>query len=424
MTGLRAAERSGRRLAVALAGAALLLPGLLSAWEFDVSGSLRQGVLAHGSVFSSDDTLPGGPALPGAGGVSETRLRPGLRAVTDLVALELAVEGLFVFATNDAAGREGASLLGNPAVLQPHDPLGWQHVDEADLQISSRVERLWGRFRLGPLDLDLGRQAVGFGASRFVGVLDVVTPFAPGALDATYRPGVDAVRLRAYPGARSEIEAIAAWAEPVTTGVLLVRGRLSFGRADLEWVGGRFRARNFGGLGWEVDTGPFLLWGEAGLFQRHEPHRAGWQRAAFTGVVGGDAMLPARMLAGLGLYYSDFGARRPAELLVVSRDRPFLEGWMFLRSAGYALITFGREWTPLTRSDLIGLINLADGSTLWQPRVSINVADNADLAAYAWIPTGARPELLAVGPVPVGVRTRSEFGLVPFGGGLYARWFF
>jgi hypothetical protein len=76
-------------------------------------------------------------------------------------------------------------------------------------------------------------------------------------------------------------------------------------------------------------------------------------------------------------------------------------------------------------ASLAGLVSLTDGSTLWQPRLTVSVSDNADLAAYAWISSGPSPVVtLAAADPPVRLRFRSEFGAVPDGGGLYARWFF
>ena len=69
--------------------------------------------------------------------------------------------------------------------------------------------------------------------------------------------------------------------------------------------------------------------------------------------------------------------------------------------------------------DIAGLINLVDNSTLWQPRLTISTGDNTDLAFYGWIGLGEKPEAQGLTAQP-----RSEFGMIPDGGGLYARWFF
>jgi len=108
--------------------------------------------------------------------------------------------------------------------------------------------------------------------------------------------------------------------------------------------------------------------------------------------------------------------RHPEDLAYVYKDAPFREGWAFLESAGYGLLTVHRRLHPLVESDLAGIFNLVDGSTLWQPRLTVSVGDNADMTFYGWLGTGAKNTY--------GYTMRSEFGSMPDGGGFYARWFF
>lgn len=79
------------------------------------------------------------------------------------------------------------------------------------------------------------------------------------------------------------------------------------------------------------------------------------------------------------------------------------------------------------QGSVAGMISAIDGSSLWQPRLVVSVADNADLTLFGWISAGPRPTLAlrTVGGLPApSLDMPSEFGAVPDGGGLYARWFF
>jgi hypothetical protein len=419
---------------LALGAALAVAPGAAGAWSFEPGGSLRHSLLAVSAPLQVDVPPLLAPLVPAgldeAGALSETRLRPTLRAATAVVEFELAVEGTLSTGSGGVAllGAGGASsLLGGTRTPYADDPLAWTHIEDTGLQAATRIERLVARVALGPLDLAVGRQPVGLGTSHFISVLDVVAPFAPGALDATFRPGVDAARLRSNLGMHGEAELITVAADPLTEGTVLGRIRVLAGPVDFELLGGRFGARNFGGLGWEGEAGPVGLWGEAALFERNEPRRAGPSRVAMAVVAGLDVRLPGRVDLGLGGHYSDFGARRPADLAVVAADRPFREGWVFLAGAGHGLVTLARELHPLVQGSVAGLISLIDGSTLWQPRLTVSVADNADLTLFGWISAGPRPSLglAAAGGLPsLALHQPSEFGAVPDGGGLYARWFF
>jgi hypothetical protein len=356
--------------------------------------------------------------------MTETRLRAWLSQSWEDIKLTGAVE---IQSGVSSVGTGGLGLIGGsetPSQSRPFEivDLSWDQAAPSASTTRARVERLDVAWTMGAVDFDLGRQPVSLGTSHFVGVLDVLAPFAPGAMDASYKPGIDALRTRTALGDTGEAELILAGRDPWNQGGSLARLRTSLSGMDVELLGGRFRNRTFGGLGWEGELGPAGVWGEVALFQRRpdvEQIRAGWSRAAFSGVVGADFNLPFDTCGGTALMYQDFGARRPEDLDSVYTDAPFREGWAFLGSAGYGVVTASKQLHPLVNGSLAGLINLVDGSTLWQPRLTFSISDNSDLGAYAWVGMGAPPRVEGQSSV-----LRSEFGIVPTGVGFYARWFF
>lgn len=356
---------------------------------------------------------------------SETRIRPWLSAGGEKFGMNLAVETRIAFFSSraQALGRTsgGGTLLGAAGSIERMD-LAWEHTDKPDKFIRTRVERMDLTWTLGRADFDLGRQPVSLGTSHFVGVLDVLAPFAPGDLDSTYKPGIDAVRVRTGLGDTGEAEVIAAANNPWRDGAAIGRLRYAVKGMDFEAVSGRLRQRTFGGIGWEGDAGKFAVWGEAALFERkkgREPVRGALDDAAFSGVAGVERFIASGLRAGCAFFYQDFGAHDPDELLAVSSEAPYQEGLAFLASAAYALATLSYEFHPLVSGNLSGLINLVDSSTLWQPVIRASLADNADLSVYGWIGTGPGPRT-----GPAGVSTLSEFGMTPSGAGTHFRWFF
>ena len=313
----------------------------------------------------------------------------------------------------------GGSLFGSSHPLERWDAT-FDYITDGSTELRTRLERLDVMWSVARFDIDVGRQPLSLGTSHFIGVLDVVAPFAPGDLDATYKPGVDAARLRRGIGMTGEAEIIAVASKPWNNGALLGRFRSSVKGIDVELVGGRFRKRGFGGLGWEGGIGDYGVWGELALFERRknaEKVWGGWSEAAFSGVAGIDINLPSDFKVGGALMYQDFGVRHPEDLASVYNDAPFREGWAFLASAGYGLLTVHRRMHPLVDADLAGIFNLVDGSTLWQPRLTVSVGDNADMTFYGWLGTGDKNTYTFTG-----ITTRSEFGSLPDGGGFYARW--
>lgn len=409
---------SARTLSLALA-ATLALPALPALAEPETGVALRQNVLTADWL-----SRPAGIPLPSGGlGLAETRIRAWLLQPLGEARLNTAVELTSAFGTT---GSTGLGFIGSGPSTQSRPfevvDLTWAQNGASGTTARARIERFDLAWRMGAVDVDLGRQPVSLGTSHFVGVLDVLAPFAPGALDASYKPGIDALRARTALGETGETELILAGRDPWNQGGTLARIRTSLANMDFEVLGGRFRNRGFGGFGWEGELGPAGVWGEVALFERRpdvEQYRGGWRQAALSGVVGADFKLPFETLGGLALMGQDFGARRPSDLASVYQDAPFQEGWAFLGSAGYGVLTASKQFHPLVTGSVAGLLNLVDGSSLWQPRMTLSISDNADLGAYAWLGFGTPPR--SDGET---VTVTSEFGMIPTGLGLYARWFF
>ncbi len=385
--------------------------------EFDQGAALRQNILILRRPDGMDTKLMPDETF----GISNSSLRIYENIHWNGAVLSAAIETQSGFSSSsgDIFGGQNndGSLFGRSRPLEHWDAT-FDHITDGSTKLRTRLERLDVTWSMGAFDFDIGRQPLSLGTSHFIGVLDVVAPFAPGDPDATYKPGVDAVRLRRMAGMTGEVEIIAVGSKPWSNGALLGRFRSSVKGLDIELVGGRFRRRVFGGIGWEGGVGDYGIWGELALFGRKENKEkvhGGWSKAAFSGVAGIDVNLPADVKAGGALMFQDFGVRDPDDLATVYMDAPFQEGWTFLASAGYGLLTLHRQMHPLVNADLAGLVNLIDGSTLWQPMLTVSVGDNTDMSLYGWLGAGEENTISV---------SNSEFGSLPTGAGFYARWFF
>lgn len=383
--------------------------------ELDYGADIRQTVLMmtwpeSDILFMPDDSF----------GLSSTRARGWARSWLGPFTMNLAVETSGDFASSASNLRSGGGMFSDGQPLEHWDATV-NHIDEQTTSLVTRLERLDVRWSAGRYDIDVGRQPVSLGTSHFVGVLDVLAPFAPGDLDGTYKPGIDAIRIRRGIGMAGEVELIAAGADTWEDGALLGRFRTMAGGFDFELVGGQFRRRKFGGIGWEGELWGQSFWGETALFEYRDNDRifGGSDDAAFSGVAGFEFDLPWDIILGTAGMYQDFGVRDPEDLTVAYRSAPFTEGWLFLASAAYGVVTLHRELHPLVQGDLAGIGNLVDGSSIWQPKITISTGNNTDLALYGWIGIGEQTGMSRYIPV-----TKSEFGDTPDGGGLYARWFF
>lgn len=385
-------------------------------FAFNRGADLRQNVL----IMNWPGDTKTSPLPQGSFGITETRGRVWGQTFRGPFTLSGAVEtAAQLSSATGGALFAGGGFFGKSEPLERWDATASQ-IDDASTVLSTRLERFDLRWSAGRWDVDAGRQPVSLGTSRFVGVLDVLAPFSPGNLDATYKPGIDAIRIRRGIGAAGEAELIAAAARDWSGGALLGRFRHQFHGLDLEWIGGRFRRRGFGGVGWEGELAGKGFWGEAAFFQRGDGERRfGGGDAVFSGVTGVDLDLPAKFKVGIAGMYQDSGVRDPEDLPSAYAEAPFTEGWRFLAGAAYGVLTIHRELHPLVQADLAGITNILDSSAIWQPRITISTGDNTDLSFYGWVSAGKRMNTVEAIPV-----ARSEFGHIPDGGGMYARWFF
>ncbi|MBF0547571.1 MAG: hypothetical protein HQM08_24240 [Candidatus Riflebacteria bacterium] len=293
---------------------------------------------------------------------------------------------------------------------------------------SATLERFDFSWTANKLDFDLGRQPISLGTSHFIGILDVLAPFCPGYLDASYKPGVDALRIRTGAGTSGEAELIFAANKQASYDASIGRIRNTFSGIDLELLGGRFRERNFTGLAWAGEKRKVDLWGEMAFFQRKLDKEKNWggdSRFALSWIAGMEKEVYRKMRMGIAFMYQDFGFRKPEDFQLVTQDSPFKEDWTFLSASEYGLLTLHMPFTQLMTADLSGIFNLIDHSTLWQPKLSISTTGNSDVSIFCWLRTGRESNLTSSSLIPGSIPlTQSEFGLIPQGIGVIFRRFF
>ncbi|HEY9069586.1 MAG TPA: hypothetical protein VIV61_04975, partial [Candidatus Ozemobacteraceae bacterium] len=249
---MRRYGRSGRNyLEILVAILLLLRPWGLDASPFSQTWAWR--TICQGLSYTGK-TARLAPGLQRAHLVTLELLRYGLSGEAGAVRLQLGYEISGVWRGQKTPFEDGGvSPVGRPGDARlPNlvDTHGVFRRSERSL-VSGIIERMQASWRSGTVDIDLGRQPVSLGTSHFIGVLDVLAPFSPGYLDSTFKPGIDAVRLRARSGETGEAELILVPARSMRERAVLGRLRRSHGGIDAEVVAGRFRSREMAGIGWE-----------------------------------------------------------------------------------------------------------------------------------------------------------------------------
>ena len=186
--------------------------------ETPVSAATPRRSGFNGEVIRLKWKLEGGGGTAGAGTRWELDVHNRLQARVSSAATGDQVVGFGVSAVPDRLVDLETELMDEPGLRVWHD------LDRLSLTVYTDVA-----------DVTIGRQAITWGTSSIFPVADLWARFSPFELDTEEKPGIDAVRILAYP-AGIELDAVVAdrgRAEDLSAGV---RGTYGLSSADL-WLG-------------------------------------------------------------------------------------------------------------------------------------------------------------------------------------------
>ena len=291
-------------------------------------------------------------------------------------------------------------------VVESGGSLDWRH----------RFDRLSVAWDLTEsAELIVGRQPVSWATTLIFTPADPFSPFDPSDPFRVYRQGVDAARLRVYPGAVSEVDLVLRRSdfglEETTTAAL--RGSTSFRGWDVAGWGGVVHDRGAGAISLSGGFGSWAVRGEGTL----RSERSG---TVVRTAIGVDRFL---VLAGRDLYlvveylHDGFGIREPSEYTALLTSGPARRGELQSVGRDEGAIQATYQVHPLVGLTGLLLVNLRDGSALFAPGASLSSSASTSVTAGAYLSSGADGFSSQGFP-------NSEFGVVP--GVVYVSfsWFF
>jgi hypothetical protein len=393
-TSRRAAARGIAALALALAGSPL--------------HAQRLGGYALNVFLGAAD----GP-FSTAGVQDFQRLRLMLKPARGVVSLDLAYEQTLTLATTSDLQVLGTAL-GQPAgggdwlplqgTIATADHATWRH----------RVDRLAATIAPPIGELVVGRQPVSWATTLFLTPADPFAPFDPADPFREYRAGVDAARVRVFPGAMTELEAVVrpATFDSVTTMTALARGRIAVGRIELAGWGGVLHDRAAGALAVTVTVAGAVLRSEAALRREHDT-------TVVRVAVGADRSfeIAGRTLYVLAEYQRDgFGAAGASGLPAVLASAPYRRGELQVLGRDEVMTQTTYQVHPLVRIEALALWNAGDGSALIAPALGYDALANLGLRVGGFIGIGAGRSASGL--------PGSEYGTVPVAGYLSGSLYF
>jgi hypothetical protein len=340
------------------------------------------------------------------------RLRLMARSSYRALSIDVAYEHLFTLRSEPGTGL----LVGLAPTGTGGDwlPLQGTLLEEAHVEWQHRVDRASLTYGGRSAEVTVGRQPISWATTLFLTPADPFVPFDPSDPFREYRRGVDAVRLRAFPGAFSEIDAAFRVADTPLGRTLSVAGR---GRAA---VG----AWEFVGWAGVVHDDPAIsaaatLSVGGGVLRAESVLRRSNDETVFRATIGADRSFVVwdRNLYVVLEYQRDgFGAASSDDLIGTVLSEPARRGELQVLGRDEVVVQGSLEVHALVSVDALVIWNLNDPSALLGPAALYSAADEVAVRGGVFLGAGK-------GATPGG-RLGSEFGAVPATAYLSVVWFF
>lgn len=274
-------------------------------------------------------------------------------------------------------------------------------LDRERAQAWHDVDRLALTVRAGRVDVTAGRQAITWGISTLFPVADLWARFSPFELDTEEKPGIDALRVLAYPRPGWELDAVVADRGSLDDLSAGVRATVTLPWADLHVAGGKFWREVLFMAGIAAPIGSWKLRAE-GVLPRDLDTDA-WARPRVT--LGTDWLGGEWVVSG-EYHLNGIGATDPSKYPDVLADPRFARGESYYLGRHYlgmvALYAPGNDRLSLA---LNAMANLGDPSLALTPSLTYDLGQDLRLSAGGLWTLGDAPM-----PEDGGLRFRSEFG--------------
>ena len=328
---------------------------------------------------------------------------------------QAAYEQVATFRQNDSSGSFLGRVPGGGEWLD----LQWTIADEEHVLWQHRFDRLLvGWTPSSSFELTAGRQTVSWATTLFLTPSDPFTPFNPADPFRVFRAGVDAVRVRVYPGPLSELDVVVRPTKNDEVGdevTFLGRGLTTWKNWEVSGWAGSLYGDVSGAFGAAGSLGSWALRGEGVVREKEEEGGA-----VFRGTIGIDrrAEIAGRELYVIAEYQHDGLAAPDAEgYLDVLASSPFLRGELQVLGRHEVAVQGSYQYTPLLSFAALGLWNVGDQSLLLSPSFAYSASDEASLTGGLFFGFGD-DEATPTRPVP------SEYGAVPITAFVSFSWFF
>jgi hypothetical protein len=318
---------------------------------------------------------------------------------------ESGVAGAQLFTVSGATSNGDWLDLGG--AIEERESVVWRHrVDRAALSVDV----------FGQAELIVGRQPVSWATTLLFTPADPFSPFDPSDPFREYRQGVDAARIRIYPGAVSEIDLVVRRSDFgfQETTTMAVRGSTSVRGWDLSGWAGAVHGDGAGAVGISGSLGSWAVRAEGVV--RDSDDFGGTLRSTIG--VDRNYVVSRRDLYLIVEYLHDgFGAADASAIPELLGTGVARRGELQTLGRDEAAFQASYQVHPLASVTGLVLVNLHDGSALFAPGASYSASAGVSIQAGSYVSTGLEGVDATGAP-------RSEYGELPPVLYLSLSWFF
>jgi hypothetical protein len=317
--------------------------------------------------------------------LARLRIIPGFRGGP--LSVDVAWEHLVVRQRGNPAG---SGFLPGTATGEGTDwlDLGGTIHSGADSRWTHRLDRLSLSWEGDAFAVTVGRQTISWATTLFLTPADPFSPFDPSEPFREYRGGVDAVRLRAFPGPFTELEVVVrgAGTPDGDRATALARAQTSRGGWAFGGWGGWVYDRPAGALFASGAVGEYALRTEATLRDAEESGDAVLRAA--VGLDRRFSIWRRDVYAIWELQYDGLGAASASKLLDIILSKPFSRGELQVLGQWASMLQATAQVHPLVAVDGLALASLGDGSVLLSPGISWSASASASVRIGAFLGIG------------------------------------
>jgi len=254
--------------------------------------------------------------------------------------------------------------------------------------LNSAADRLFADYTHGDWQVRLGRHRINWGKTLVWNPNDIFNAFS--GFDPLYveGPGTDALLVRRYLGAASQVEAV--WAKNAVSNdssTVAALAQVNIYGFDVQALTGWMRHDVVIGTGFSGQAGGAALRGELSLFN-NEHFSDDLQTVASLSA---DYTFPHEIWVQAAILYNSSGKQSPsdgfASLLNERITARHLSDAMW---QCYLQATW--QITPLWSIDMSSIVNPVDGSFLLMPLTTVSLAENLEVKFQAQVQAGERQD--------------------------------